>query len=261
MNINFINNLQADSIIGIFDLNDNKYLGMVNTSTKIVNFMDSYLYCINSIELLKITNNKESLSDINLIKNLKNLFSTGNFYYSNNYDVSLSLYTQSKINNSGYNKLYSKFLINSSLLKYFLDNNIPHFFFSSIIFGYIGYQNEIYLNDAINIDLIIIERFCNKNIIINNDIPGYIKQIELISVFKNKYNKNLDKIFSKVFYVSGESLKIINKFLPFKTILIDELNLYKNIICILNNINKIYDNMKINEVISKYNKNVLNNKI
>ena len=41
-------------------------------------------------------------------------------------------------------------------------------------------------------------------------------------------------------------MKYINKFLPFKTILINEFNLYKKVICILNNINKIFDNSKIN---------------
>ena len=262
-NIYSIKDFQADSIIGIFDLNDNKYLGFVNSSTEIKYFMDSYFYCINSIELLKISNNKESLSDINLIKNIKNLFSTGNFYYSNNYDISLSLKFQSKINNSSNNtnNINSKYLINFSLLKDFWDNNIPDFFFSPIIFGYMGFQNDIYLNEAIHLDIIIIERFFNKNLIINNDIPGYIKQIELITIFKNKFNKNLDKVFSTVFYISSESMQKINKFLPFKTILIDEFNLYKNIICIINNINKKDDNSKINDVISKFNKNTLNNKI
>ena len=263
INLNSNKDLQADSIIGIFDLNDNKYLGYVNISTEITSFMYSYFYCINSIELLKITNNKESLSDINLIKNIKQLFSTGNFYYSNNnYDISVSLKYQTKINNSVNNNIInSKYLINYSLIKVFLDNNIPNFFFSPIIFGYIGCQNEIYLNEAINLDIIIIERFFNKNLIINNDIPGYIKQIELITLFKNKFNKNLDKMFSTVFYVSSESMTIINKFLPFKGIITDELYLYKSIVCILNNINKKIDNMKINEVIAKFNKNLLSNKI
>ena len=263
INVNSFRTLQADSIIGIFDLTDNKYFGFVNISTEIKLFMDSYFYCINSIELLKITNNKESMSDINLIKNIKHLFSTGNFYYSNNYDLSLSLKFQSKLNNSYNNRniINSKYFINYSLIKDFLDNNIPDFFFSPIIFGYIGYQNGIFLNEAINLDIIIIERFFNKNLIINNDIPGYIKQIELITLFKNKFNKNLDKVFSTVFYISSESMKVINKFHPFKTILIDELNIYKNVICIINSINKKNDNIKINDVITKFNKNVLNNKI
>ena len=262
---NCINIVQADSIIGIFDLNDNKYLGVITSSTEIINFMDSNLYAINSIELIQITNNNESLTDINLLKNIKNLFSSRNFYYSNNYDLSLSLYNQYIVNNSDEvdndNINNSKFLINSSLLKYFYESHIPDFFFCSIIFGYIGCQKEIYLDEAYNFDIIIIERYFNKNLIFNNDIPGYIKQIELICSFKNKFNKNLDKIFSFICYVSSESMKYINKFLPFKTILINEFNLYKKVICILNNINKIFDNSKINDVITRFNKSLLNNKI
>ena len=264
-NFNCINIVQADSIIGIFELNDNKYLGVITSSTEIINFMDSYLYTINSIELIQITNNKESLTDINLLKNIKNLFSTGNFYYSNNYDISLSLYNQYIINNSDENDNdnlnNSKFLINFSLLKYFYESHVPDFFFCWIIFGYIGCQKEIYLDETCNFDIIVIERYFNKNLIFNMEIPGYIKQIELICVSKNKYNKNLDKIFSYICYISSESMKYINKFLPFKTILINEFNLYKKVICILNNINKIFENSKINDVIIKFNKNLLNNKI
>ena len=165
---NCINIVQADSIIGIFDLNDNKYLGVITSSTEIINFMDSNLYAINSIELIQITNNNESLTDINLLKNIKNLFSSRNFYYSNNYDLSLSLYNQYIVNNSDEvdndNINNSKFLINSSLLKYFYESHIPDFFFCSIIFGYIGCQKEIYLDEAYNFDIIIIERYFNKNL-------------------------------------------------------------------------------------------------
>ena len=263
MNKNIFNIVQADSIIGIFDLNDNKYLGVITSSTEIINFMDSSIYNINSIELIKITNNKESLSDINLLKNIKNIFSSKNFYYSNDYDLCLSLYDQSKIDNFGDNNniINSKYLINSSLLKYFLKNNIPDFFYSEIIFGYIGSQKEIYLDEETHLDIIILERYFNKNIVVNNDIPGYIKQVELICVFKNQFNRNLDKIFSYIYFVSSESMKYINKFLPLKSILKNELNSFKSSICIINNINKLYDNMKIKEVMIKFNNTLLNNKI
>ena len=261
MNKNTVNIVQANSIIGIFDLNDNKYLGVITSSTEIIKFMDSHLYIINSIELIQITNNKESKADINLLKNIKNIFSTGNFYYSNDYDISLSLYKQN-INDDADNNIFnSKYLINSSLLKYFIENNIPDFFFCSIIFGYIACQKDIFIDETTNMDIVIIERYFNKNIVINNDIPGYIKQVEQICVFKNKNNRYLDKIYSYIFYVSSESMKYINKFLPFKTILINELKSYNKIICILNDVNKLYDNMKIYDVITKFNKSLLNNKI
>ena len=261
MNKNTVIIVQANSIIGIFDLNDNKYLGVITSSTEIIKFMDSHLYIINSIELIQITNNKESKADINLLKNIKNIFSTGNFYYSNDYDISLSLYKQN-INDDADNNIFnSKYLINSSLLKYFIENNIPDFFFCSIIFGYIAYQKDIFIDETTNMDIVIIERYFNKNIVINNDIPGYIKQVEQICVFKNKNNRYLDKIYSYIFYVSSESMKYINKFLPFKTILINELKSYNKIICILNDVNKLYDNMKIYDVITKFNKSLLNNKI
>lgn len=86
-NINPYNVLKVDSIIGIFNLNVNKYLGVITSSKEVGNLMDSYLYCIYNIELIKITLNNESSTDENLVKNIKNLFSTGNFYYSNNYDI------------------------------------------------------------------------------------------------------------------------------------------------------------------------------
>ena len=201
MNKNTVIIVQANSIIGIFDLNDNKYLGVITSSTEIIKFMDSHLYIINSIELIQITNNKESKADINLLKNIKNIFSTGNFYYSNDYDISLSLYKQN-INDDADNNIFnSKYLINSSLLKYFIENNIPDFFFCSIIFGYIAYQKDIFIDETTNMDIVIIERYFNKNIVINNDIPGYIKQVEQICVFKNSSTIFDNKRVAQVWFV------------------------------------------------------------
>ena len=263
MNINPIKTYQADSIIGIFDLNDNKYLGIVTSSTQVANIFDYCIYNIKSIQLIKITYNNYTITDLNVIKFILYAFSCSNFYYSNNYDISLSLYNQSIKNNveGNSNFINSKYIINSSLLKYFLENNIPEYFFCPIIFGYIGCQKDLYLNQTINLDIILIERFFNKNLIINKDVPGYIKQTELICLFKNKDNKKLDKTFSYVCYHSSETLKIINKFFPFKSNLIEEFALYNNIICIINNVNKVNDNIKINESMMNFNKNLLNNKI
>ena len=257
MELNPLRTSQADAIIGIFNLNDNKYLGVVTSSAIVANIFDANLYNIKSVELIKITNNNESKSDENFINNIKNLFLTGNFYYSDKYDISLSNAYDNK------NKIQSKYLINYSLIKNFIDDNVPEFFYSCLIFGYVGCAQNINLNGNINftIDLIIIERYFNKNIIINNEIPGYIKQIELICVFKNNNNKNLDKKLSYVCYMSSEQLSKLSKFHPLKSILIEELNLYKNIQCIINNLNEGEDNMNIDNVMNKFNKNLLNNKI
>ena len=263
INLKSGNTVQADAIIGIFDLNTNKYLGIVTSSAKVANLMDANIYKINTIDLIKITYNQESMSDKALIASIKNFFNSGNFYYSNEYDISLSLYNQSKINKQENNKniILSKYSINFSLLKYFKENNIPDFFYCAIIFGYVGCQNQIVLNDSMTLDIFFIERYFKKHLLINNSILGYIKQIEIIFVFKDKYKKNLDNIFSYVLYISSESFKFINKFLPFKNNLLEEFYLYKNIICIINSLNKDFNNMKLNDVISKFNKSLLNNKI
>ena len=262
MNINPINILQVDSIIGIFDLNDNKYLGVVTSSTEKAKLMDSYIYIINSIELIKITYKKESSNDVNIIEDIKKMFLSKNIYYSNDYDISSSLYSQSKTYNNGDNSniINSKYLINSFLLKYFLDSHIPDFFFCSIIMGYVGYQNDIYLDKNNNIDIFIIERYFIKTVVLCNNIPEYIKQIEFIFVFKNKCNSYSDEIFSYTFFISSYTLEIINKFLPYR--IIDELYLYKNVICILNDkVKNMYDKKRINDEIIKFNKKYLNNKI
>ena len=155
INLNSSNTVQADAIIGIFDLNTNKYLGVVTSSSKIANLMDANIYKINTIDLIKITYNQESMSDKTLIANIKNFFNSGNFYYSNDYDISLSLYNQSKINKQENNKniILSKYSINFSLLKYFKESNIPDFFYCAIIFGYVGCQNQIVLNDSMTLDI------------------------------------------------------------------------------------------------------------
>ena len=257
MELNPQKTLQAEAIIGIFDLNDNKYLAVVTSSIIAANIFSSNINNIKSIELIKITSNKESQSDLNFIKNIKNLFLTGSFYYSDIYDISLSNFYGNK------NKFDSKYLINYSLIKYFIDDNVPEFFYSLMIFGYVGCAQNINLNENINysIDLIIIERYFNKNIIVNKDIPGFIKQIELICVFKNRSNRNLDKKLSYACYISSEQFSKLSKFHPLKSILIEEFNLYKNIQCIINNINKVESNMNLDSVMNKFNQNLLNNKI
>jgi len=268
MNVNLVNTYECDSIIGILNLNENKYLLIVSASKVAAKIQGSFLFNILSIDLIKITLNKESISDINTVNDIKNLFYSKNFYFSNDFDLSLSLYNQDKINTYDYNgnnsnkkQLKSRYLINSSLLTFFVENNIPESFYSTVIFGYVGCKIDIDLNESLMVDLIIIERYCKKNIIINQDIPGYIKQIELISNFKNKNNKYNGKAFSFVFYVNSESMKNINEFNPCKSVLIEDFNQFKNIACIINNINNYNDKNQLNNIILKLNESKFCGKI
>ena len=270
ININEIEKYQADSILGILDLNNNKYLVIVTSSKVAAKVLGLFLFNILSVELIKISNNNEFSNDINYINEIKNLFSTKNFYFSNDFDLSLSLYSQYKINNYDYNgnnsnkkQLKSKYLINSSLLKYFADNSIPECFYSTIIYGYVGCKIDVDLDEKmkyLTIDIIIIERYYKRHIIINNDIPGYVKQIELICNFKNKNNKSKN-VFSFIFYINSESMTKINEFDPCKNILVEEFEQYKNIACIINNFNNNNDKMNLNNAILKYNEKFFNNKI
>ena len=271
ININEIEKYQADSILGILDLNNNnKYLVIVTSSKVAAKVLGSFLFNITSVELIKISNNNESPNEINNINDIKNLFSTKNFYFSNDFDLSLSLYSQYKINNYDYNgnnsnkkQLKSKYLINSSLLKYFVDNSIPECFYSTIIYGYVGCKIDVDLDENrkyLTVDIIIIERYYKKNIIINNDIPGYVKEIELICNFKNKNNKTKN-VFSFVFYINSESMPKINEFDICKNILIEEFEQYKNITCIINNFNNINDKMNLKNALFKFNEKFFNNKI
>ena len=270
MSINQKEFYQADSILGIFSLNNNKYLAIVTSAKVAAKVLGSFLFNILTIELIKITNNNATSNEYNLVKDIKNLFSTKNFYFSNDFDLSLSLYNQYKINSYDYNgnnsnkkQLKSKYIINSSMLKYFVNNNIPECFYSIIIYGYIGCKIDVDLDENMKhqtVDIIIIERYYKKNIIINNDIPSYVKEIELISTFKNKMNKSKN-VFSFVFYINSESMQDINEFDPCKNIIIEEFDQYKNVTCILNSLNNNNDKKNFKNVISKYNENFLKNKI
>ena len=214
-----------------------------------------------------MSNNKETMSDIKLKEEIENIFSTQNFYYSNEYDLSLSLYSQNLINsydfdgnNNNKKKLESKYLINSDNLKYFVENNIPDCFYSIIIYGYVGCKIDVNLNEKNDniVDLILIERNYKKDIIVNKDIPEYFKQIEFICSFKNNYNNN---VFSFIFYVKSKSMNNINDFMPFNNFVNGELDKYKNISCIVNNLNNYNQNFALKEKILNINLNFLNNKI
>ena len=214
-----INIYQADSIIGIFDINDKKYLGLVTESKVSAKLLNNFIFRILKVKLIKMTNKTETMSDTKIKEEIENIFLTKNFYYSNEYDLSLSLYDQNLINsydfdgnNNNKKKLESKYLINSNHLKYFVENNIPESFYSTIIFGYIGCKLDVNLDDINNnkVDIILIERYYKKDIIINRDIPGYFKQIEFICNFrnKNKMNDNMN-VYSFVFYVSSKTMRKI----------------------------------------------------
>ena len=265
-----IGKYEVDSIIGIFEINDKKYLGVVISSKVAAKVLNSFLFKIIKVKLIKMTNENESLSDKKLREEIENIFLTENFYFSNEYDLSLSLYSQFIMNSYDYDgnnnnkkKLISKYLINSKHLKYFIENNIPECFYSTIIFGFIGCKIDIHLDETKNeiVDITIIERYYKKDIIINKDIPEYIKQIEFICNFYNKNNKNNNNIFSFIFYVSSKSMNNINEFKPFNNFLGEELDNYKNITCIINNKNNIKENIFIKNKIININQNIFNNKI
>ena len=97
-NKDIIRTYQADSIIGIYELNEKKYLGIVTSSKIAAKIFNFYIFRIIKVELIKMSNNKETMSDIKLKEEIENIFSTQNFYYSNEYDLSLSLYSQNLIN-------------------------------------------------------------------------------------------------------------------------------------------------------------------
>ena len=269
ININQIESYQADSILGIFDINNNKYLAIVTSAKVAAKVLGQFLFNILSIELIKITNNNIDLSENNIKQEIKNLFSTKNFYFSNDFDLSLSLYNQYKINSYDYNgnnsnkkQLKSNYLINSTILKYFVDNNIPECFYSIIIYGYVGCKIDVDLDETnknLAVDIVIIERYYKNNIIINNDIPSHVKQIELICNFKNKINKSKN-VFSFIFYISCERMKNLNDFDPCKNILMEEFSQYKNITCIINNINN-NDKYSLRDAMLKFNEIFFNNKI
>ena len=266
-NKDIIRTYQADSIIGIYELNEKKYLGIVTSSKIAAKIFNFYIFRIIKVELIKMSNNKETMSDIKLKEEIENIFSTQNFYYSNEYDLSLSLYSQNLINsydfdgnNNNKKKLESKYLINSDNLKYFVENNIPDCFYSIIIYGYVGCKIDVNLNEKNDniVDLILIERNYKKDIIVNKDIPEYFKQIEFICSFKNNYNNN---VFSFIFYVKSKSMNNINDFMPFNNFVNGELDKYKNISCIVNNLNNYNQNFALKEKILNINLNFLNNKI
>ena len=133
--------MEVEGIIGIFDLNAVKYLGIITSSEEAAAILSSKVYVIKSIELIKITNTNESQYFTNFKKSIKYLFSINNFYYSNDYKLSMSQSSQNSIINY-------KYLINYHLLKYFFDNNIPDYFYSQIIFGFVSSQNNIYLGNT-----------------------------------------------------------------------------------------------------------------
>ena len=156
-------------------------------------------------------------------------------------------------NNNNKIKLESKFSINSQQLKYFVQNNIPQCFYSTIIFGYIGCKIDVNLDEINNnkVDLILIERYYKNELFINNDIPHYNKQIEFICSF-NKTNDT----FSFLFYISSINMKNINDFKPFNNNLNEEFDKYKNITCIINNINNYNENNILREKIMKMNQKI-----
>ena len=261
---------QVDSIIGIFEINEKKYLGVVTSSKVAAKILNCFLFKIMKVELFKLTNSNESISDKKLKEEIENIFLTENFYYSNEYDLSLSLYSQYLINSYDYDgnnnnkkKLESNYLINSNNLKYFVDNNIPEYFYSVVIYGYIGCKIDVNLDEKRNeqVDMIIIERYYKKNIIVNKDIPEYIKQIEFICSFKNKNNKINDNIFSFIFYISSKSMNTQEEFKPFNNFIIKEFENYKNITCIINNKNNNVENYILKEKLFNVSQNFLNNRI
>ena len=242
LNMRYATSFQVDSILGILDINKgNKYIVTVTSSRIAAKLKGCYIYNIYKVRLVKITYFKETEDEEKCIKEIDGLFSTRNFYYSNDYDLSLSLNLQEKnIQNNNY-------LINLSFLRHFHSFNIPKMFYSYVIFGYVGCKIDVDIKDLKNgenksLDLIVIERVYRKSLLINDDIPRQIKQIEFISVFKN--GKNEEATFSTIMYLCNELYyqNINSVFNPYNEYIKEELNMFENIVCIVNDMYIVRNN-------------------
>ena len=199
LNMKMVTTIQADSILGILDINkSNKYLIIVTSSKIAAKFRGSYIYNIHNVRLVKITFYKETEDEEKCKKEIIGLFATRNFYYSNDYDLSLSLNMQEK------NISDNEYLINLSLLIPFYNNKIAKMFYSHLIFGYVGCKIDVDLKDLENgnnksVDIIVIERYYKKSLLVNDDIQRHLKQIELITVYKEREKEQ--NCFSLVIYL------------------------------------------------------------
>ena len=252
LNMRYATSFQVDSILGILDINKgNKYIVTVTSSRIAAKFKGCYIYNIYKVRLVKITYFKETEDEEKCIKEIDGLFSTRNFYYSNDYDLSLSLNLQEKnIQNNNY-------LINLSFLRHFHSFNIPKMFYSYVIFGYVGCKIDVDIKDLKNgenksLDLIIIERVYRNSLLINDDIPRQIKQIEFISVYKN--GKNEEATFSTIMYLCNELYyqNINSVFNPYNEYIKEELNMFENIVCIVNDIYIVHNNNTFVDFIHSY---------
>ena len=97
LNMRYATSFQVDSVLGILDINKgNKYIVTVTSSKIAAKIRGCYIYNIYKVRLVKITYFKENEDEEKCIKEIDGLFSTRNFYYSNDYDLSLSLNLQEK---------------------------------------------------------------------------------------------------------------------------------------------------------------------
>ena len=258
LNTKYYNVTQADSIIGIFNYDkNNKYLLVVSSSIIAAKFKEDYIYNINSINYIKINYQEKSPEEEKRMNNIRNFLSSKHFYYSNTYDISKSL--ESQDNNLDINN----YLVNESLLNDFKKFHISKCFFSYLIYGYVGCKIDFDIMDMPGqnkkLDLIIIERNHKDYILFSEEIARQIRQIELLTVFKNDQKENC--VFSTVIYVCNEIFyqNIKSEFNPYHPYIKKELDNYQKIICILNDIYITKKDNTFTDFIHK--SNDLNNKV
>ena len=236
LNMKSYSDYQVDSILGIFNYDKkNKYLIVVTTSKIAAKFKGAYIYNISSVGFIKINFTEENKEEKMRINEVKNFLSSKNFYYSNDYDISKSLYVQdNEIDNNNY-------LINLLFMADFITYKVPKCFFSYVILGYIGCKIDIEINDAPSgqnkkLDLIIIERTHREYMLFKEEISRQLREIEFLSVYK--LDQKEDCVFSTIVYLCNEIFyqNINSVFNPYHPFIKKELDNYEKIACVINDI-------------------------
>ena len=236
LNMKSYSDYQVDSILGIFNYDkSNKYLITVLKSKIAAKFKNAYIYNISNVGFIKINFAQENKEENMRINDIKNLLSSKNFYYSNDYDISKSLYVQDNgIDNNNY-------LMNLSFMTDFITYQIPKCFYSYVIFGYIGCKIDIEINDIPSeqnkkLDLIIIERTHREYMLFKEEISRQLREIEFLSVYK--LDQKEDCVFSTIVYLCNEIFyqNINSVFDPYHPFIKRELDTYEKIVCVINDI-------------------------